>query len=200
MAVDGAARTRRLPWHESRDGLALCGSARAAGTAALSGLERPAAHRCRTCAFCGIGCCPRRTDPRQHPVPGTALDCSGSTHRLRRLSPCSRATPSMGGDACGLSRSHVMVVLDGLCARSRTDARARFSCDNASRIFTTPTRRMALIPRMGRILISSTIPGLPQSRSLFTPWGTCWSRVLLQWSSMKNWGCASCSARGSIST
>ena len=68
MAVDGAARTRRLPWHKSRDGLALCGSARAAGTAALSGLERPAAHRCRTCAFCGIGCCPRRTDPRQHPV------------------------------------------------------------------------------------------------------------------------------------
>ena len=38
----------------------------------------------------------------------------------------------MGGDACGLSRSHVMVVLDGLCARSRTDARARFSRDNAS--------------------------------------------------------------------
>jgi hypothetical protein len=114
MAVDGAARTRRLPWYKSRDGLALCGSARAAGTAALSGLERPAAHRCRTCAFCGIGCCPRRTDPRQHPVPGTALDCSGSTDRLRRLSPCSRATPSMGGDACGLSRSHVMVVLDGV--------------------------------------------------------------------------------------
>jgi len=37
MAVDGAARTRRLPWHQSRDGLAVCGSARAAGTAALSG-------------------------------------------------------------------------------------------------------------------------------------------------------------------
>ena len=68
------------------------------------------------------------------------------------------------------------------------------------RIFTTPTQRMARIPGMGRILISSTISGLPQSRSLFTPWGTCWSRVLLQWSSMKNWGCASCSARGSIST
>ena len=45
MAVDGAARTRRLPWHKSRDGLALLRSARAAGTAALSGLERPAAHR-----------------------------------------------------------------------------------------------------------------------------------------------------------
>jgi len=36
----------------------------------------------------------------------------------------------MGGDACGLSRSHVVVVLDGLCARSRTDARARFSWEN----------------------------------------------------------------------
>jgi len=41
---------------------------------------------------------------------------------------------------------------------------------------------------MGRILIFSTIPGLPQSRSLFTPWGTCWSRVLLQRSSYEKLG------------
>ena len=39
--------------------------------------------------------------------------------------------PRWVGIACGLSRSHVMVVLDGLW--SQTDARARFSWDNASR-------------------------------------------------------------------
>jgi len=54
LVVTGATWARRLPWHKSRVGLALLGSAWAAGTAALGRLERPAADRFRARALCGI--------------------------------------------------------------------------------------------------------------------------------------------------
>ena len=66
MAVAGAARARRLPRHQSRDGLALCRGPRIAGAAPIRRMEGSAANRCRPCAFGGTGCCSRRSDPRKH--------------------------------------------------------------------------------------------------------------------------------------
>src|SRR5215510_15856162 len=153
MAMVRAGGSRRVPWHQSGDGMVVCRCPGTPGEESAGRQTGAAPYSSRACAVDWGGCPGRGFAPGGAPGAGRAVSLCGSARRVWSVAPGAGTASTLGRDAGGFSGSHAVVVSDGLRTWGGIDV-------GASPVAVAGARRVACPPDGGVVAPGSgDLPG-----------------------------------------